>query len=49
MLSPAAAGSNIFVLRGLEHFVVRLILGLAPQALCFRPLRGCRKEAATLY
>jgi hypothetical protein len=30
MLSPAAAGSNIFVLRGLEHFVVRLILGLAP-------------------
>ena len=32
---------------GLEQNSLRLILGLAPQALCFRPLRGLRPTQLT--
>src|SRR5215212_10700996 len=44
-LSPRSGRQRVMVLgcrplRGLKLFGLPLILGLAPQALCFRPLRG---------
>jgi hypothetical protein len=32
--------SAVARVRGLKMFVLIVFLGLAPQALCFRPLRG---------
>jgi len=51
MFEPAQRATAFVILRcrplrGLNYFLLLVILGLAPQALCCRPLRGLHAVAA---